>query len=65
MVSKIGQELMRSEEDGERLRGAVDVYLNCLQTTFQLPKPSHSAQQEKLAMLNYFCGYMADLSLHG
>ena len=61
MVFKIGEDLIRLEEGGElaNMRDAVEVHLNYVNTTFQLPKPK-SSEQQSLAMLNYFCDYMAD-----
>lgn len=62
MVLRIGQDLMRFEEENDIMHDSegVKVHLNCLNTTFQLPKPRSSEQQESLAMLNYFCDYMID-----
>jgi hypothetical protein len=62
MVLRIGQDLMKFEEENDAVQvsDGVQVHLNCLSTTFQLPKASKTEPQGSLAMLNYFYDYMAD-----
>lgn len=64
MVLRIGQELMQFEEENGDVPDGVQVHLNCLSTTFQLPQPSNKDRHDSLAMLNYFSDYMASHYYH-